>query len=97
MGSRLAVENQGPSHNQYLNYLVKFGVAGFLIIVAALLLPLFREGHRRNLLFWMFLVSMAFANLGDANLETHMGLSFFCFFYCLFLWHSPPEVRSPGF
>lgn len=94
LNSRLHPENQGPSHNQFLNYLVKFGVVGFVAIMALLLIPLFREGHRKDLIFWLFLVSMGFANLGDANLETHMGLSYFCFFYGLFLWHSPCEFMD---
>ncbi|HNQ38753.1 MAG TPA: O-antigen ligase family protein, partial [Prolixibacteraceae bacterium] len=94
MNSRLDPDNQGPSHNQYLNYLVKFGVVGFLAIMGVLLIPLFREGHRKNLVFWLFLVSIGFANFGDANLETHMGLSFFTFFYSLFLWHMPPSFRG---
>jgi len=94
MESQLIPENQGPSHNQYLNYLVKFGIPGFLFIMAMILIPLFREGHRRNFLLWFFLLSMAIVNLGDANLETHMGLSFFCFFYSLFLWHFPASYRN---
>ena len=94
LNSRLDPDNQGPSHNQVLNYLVKFGVFGFLAIMVFLLIPLFREGHHKNLVFWLFLISMAFANMGDANLETHMGLSFFTFFYSLFLWHSPQEIRN---
>ncbi len=92
--SQLNPENQAPSHNQYLNYLVKFGITGFLWIFASLLIPVFREGHRKNLVFWLFLVSIALANFGDANLETHMGLSYFCFFYSLFLWHSPQDIKS---
>jgi hypothetical protein len=94
MNSKLYPENQGPSHNQYLNYLVKFGLFGFLFIFSAILVPVFTEGHKKNLFFWLFLVFMAIANFGDANLETHMGLSFFCFFYALFLWHSPQDLRN---
>jgi len=94
MNSKLIKENQGPSHNQYLNYLVKFGVLGFVYIFSMLLLPVFREKHKRNLVFWLFLVSISIANFADANFETHMGLSFFCFFYCFFLWHSPQEFKS---
>jgi hypothetical protein len=93
MNSKLYPENQGPSHNQYLNYVVKFGIIGFLYIVCAILIPVFREQHRKNLIFLLFLVSIGVANLGDANLESHMGLSFFTFFYSLFLWHTPPEIR----
>jgi hypothetical protein len=94
MHSKLYPENQGPSHNQYVNYLVKFGIFGFLFIMGAILIPVFKERHAGNLLFWLFLVLTAVANFGDANLETHMGLSFFCFFYCLFLWHSPDDLRD---
>jgi hypothetical protein len=94
MNSKLYPENQGPSHNQYLNYLVKFGIIGFLFIMSALLIPVFSEQHKKNLVFWLFLILTAIANFGDANLETHMGLSFFCFFYCLFLWHFPDDLRN---
>ena len=94
MDSKLYPENQGPSHNQYLNYMVKFGSIGLIYIFLMLILPLFREGHRRNLFFWLFFIAISIANLADANLETHMGLSFFGFFYSLFLWHSPEEFRT---
>jgi len=93
MNSKLIQENQGPSHNQYLNYLVKFGLLGFLYISFMLIIPIFREKHTRNFIFLLFLVSISIANLADANFETHMGLSFFCFFYCFFLWHSPKKFR----
>jgi len=94
MNSKLLTENQGPSHNQYINYLVKFGFIGFIYIMVAILLPVFRENHRKNLFFWLFLLLIGIVNLADANLETHMGLSFFTFFYCLFLWHSPEDLRN---
>ena len=94
MNSKLFPENQGPSHNQYLNYLVKFGITGFLIIMCVVILPVFREDHRKNLVFWLFLVLITIVNFGDANLETHMGLSFFSFFYSLFIWHSPKDLRN---
>ncbi|WP_347840496.1 O-antigen ligase family protein [uncultured Draconibacterium sp.] len=94
LNSNLSPENQRSSHNQYLNYMVKFGLIGFFIIISFLLIPVFREGHQSNLLFWLFLVFMGIANLGDANFESHMGLSFFSFFYCLFLWNSPEFIRN---
>jgi O-antigen ligase len=92
--SKLSPENQASSHNQYLNYLVKFGIFGFLYIMFAIIVPVFRERHQHNLLFLFFLALMAFANLGDANLESHMGLSFFCFFYAFFLWNSPEDIKK---
>lgn len=94
MNSMLIQENQGPSHNQYLNYLVKFGIIGFIYIFSMLIIPIFREDQKQNFIFLLFLVSISIANLADANFESHMGLSFFCFFYCFFLWHSPEKFRT---
>ena len=93
INSKLNPDKRASSHNQYLNYLVKFGLIGFLWIVFALLIPFFRGGHARNFVYLFFLVSIGFANLGDSNMETHMGLSFFTFFYCLFFWNSPDEMK----
>ncbi|RIH63588.1 hypothetical protein D1164_18550 [Mariniphaga sediminis] len=94
METKLIKEKRGPSHNQYLNYIMKFGILGFAWILFVLLFPVFRLGHKRNFIFILFLIFMAFANLGDANMETHMGLSFFSFFYYLFLWNSTDEMKK---
>ncbi len=95
MNTNLSPENWSPSHNQYLNYIVKFGFAGFLWIMFAIILPVFLLGNRRNFILIFFLILMAFANLGDANLETHTGLSFFIFFYSILLWNSTGNMKKP--
>ncbi len=95
MNTRLSQEKRGPSHNQYLNYLVKFGVFGFVWIMFAIVYPFCQLKHRYNFVFILFLVLYGFANLGDANLESHMGLSFFTFFYSLFLWNSTHAMKQP--
>lgn len=94
MNSKLDKNKRGPSHNQYLNYMVKFGIAGFLWIFTAILLPFFRNKHQHNFVFVLFLVSIALGNFGDANLETHMGLTFFSFFYCFFLLNAPATMKQ---
>ena len=97
MKSKLLPENRASSHNQYINYLVKFGITGTGLIIFAILFPVLYLNHRRNYIFILFLIVMAIANFGDANLETHMGLSFFSFFYSLFLMNSTkPMKESPG-
>lgn len=73
------------SHNQYLNYMVKFGVFGLLAIAFFILYPVFKTGRNKDILFMIFLVFLFFANFGDSNFESHMGNSFFVFFYCFFL------------
>jgi len=83
--SKLEEELYASSHNQYLNYMVKFGLTGFILIMFFIIYPVFRTGSYGDPLFLVFLVFMFFANFADSNFESHMGSSFFIFFYCLFI------------
>lgn len=83
--SKLNEEHYASSHNQYLNYLVKFGLTGFLIISFLLIGPIIVTKRYRDIFFMLFLVFIFFANFADSNFESHMGSSFFLFFYCVFL------------
>jgi O-antigen ligase len=82
--SQMEAARFGNVHNQYLNYMVKFGLIGFLYIMFAILYPVVKTKAYKNPLFFLFLVIMFIGNLGDANFETHTGSNFFVFFYCLF-------------
>jgi len=88
--SKLDKELYASSHNQYLNYMVKFGFVGLLIVMFFIVYPVIKTKSYRDPLFLIFLVFLFFANFADSNLETHMGSSFFLLFYCLFVIH--PEV-----
>lgn len=83
--TNLKEELYASSHNQYLNYLVKFGVVGFILIMFFLIYPVIKTDSYKDTLFLIFLVFMFFANFADSNFESHMGSSFFLFFYCLFI------------
>jgi len=83
--SKLAENLYASSHNQYLNYMVKFGFIGFLLILFFVIYPVIKSKSYRDPLFLIFLVFLIFANFADSNFETHMGSSFFLFFYCLFV------------
>ncbi len=83
--SRLDESLYASSHNQYLNYMVKFGIIGFLLVMVLLIYPVIRTRRYHDLFFAVFLVYMFFVNFADSNFESHMGSSFFVFFYCLFL------------
>lgn len=84
-GSTLEPELYASSHNQYLNYMVKFGVSGFIFILFALAYPFIKTKRYKDPFFSLFLVFMFFVNFADSNFESHMGASFFVFFYCTFL------------
>lgn len=92
INSLLNESNYGSAHNQYLNYLLKFGIIGFVYILLVIIFVLYKKGQSRNNLLILFLVYMMIANFGDSNLETHVGLSFFVFFYTFLIWHSPENL-----
>ena len=83
--SKLEEGLYASSHNQYLNYMVKFGFAGLLVITFLIVYPVIRTKSYVDPLFLIFMVFLFFANFADSNFETHMGSSFFLFFYCLFV------------
>jgi hypothetical protein len=84
--SKLAPEEYASSHNQYLNYLVKFGILGFLWIMFAWVAPLFLTNKHHFYPALMLLLILGISNFSDSNLEAHMGISFFIFFYSFFLF-----------
>lgn len=83
--SKLDQSLYASSHNQYLNYMVKFGFLGFITIMLFIIYPVVKTKSYRDPLFLIFLVFLFFANFADSNFETHMGSSFFLFFYCIFV------------
>lgn len=85
INSEIEPSNYADAHNQYLNYMVKFGLIGLLWILFAMVYPVIKTGAYRNPVFLLFLTTMLIANFGDSNLETHVGGSFFVLFYCLFI------------
>ncbi|NQU34530.1 MAG: O-antigen ligase family protein [Bacteroidetes bacterium] len=84
------------SHNQYLNYMVKFGILGFISILFCLIFPVIKTHGYRDPLFVIFLVYLFVANFADSNFESHMGSSFFVFFYCLFLFSKEKKYLEIG-
>jgi hypothetical protein len=83
--SKLKEGLYASSHNQFLNYMVKFGIIGFILIMIFIIYPIVKTRGYTDLLFLLFLVFLFFANFADSNFESHMGSSFFLFFYCLFI------------
>jgi hypothetical protein len=76
-------------HNQYLSYMVKFGVPGFLLIFFLVGYAIIKRKQHRNFLLIILLIIIGLANMSETTLETHIGLPFFLLFLSLFLWHWP--------
>ncbi|WP_081782356.1 O-antigen ligase family protein [Prolixibacter bellariivorans] len=82
---KLRPANFSHAHNQYLNFLVTFGIVGFVILMFLLIYPLFRVG-KLSVIALFFLLTIAIANMGDDNLQTHTIRTFFVLFYSLLVF-----------
>ena len=91
--SNLGLQKTGSSHNQYLNYLIRFGILGALYILSVLMY-VFIKGRKNNpFLITIFFMSMLAANMGEANWETFIGINFFAFFFCFLMWTAPKNIN----
>lgn len=84
--SPLAPENRLRTHNQFITFVITFGLIGFLLILCSLYLPPLLEKKYTNYLFLVILLIGTLSFLNEDTLETHQGVSFFAFFYSLFLF-----------
>jgi hypothetical protein len=90
MGSSLA-GTPLRAHNQYLTILITFGIPGVLLFLMALFAPLIIQRKLVNGVAAAFLVIVFFSMLVEDTLETQVGVSFFAFFFALFLF---PKVEK---
>ena len=83
--SQLPANRRLRAHNQWITFLLTFGIFGFLIILIALFYPLIRLKAFRSYLFTMFFIIAFLSMFNEDTLETQTGISFFSYFYSLFL------------
>ncbi len=75
-------------HNQFLTFLISFGIIGSIIICLALFYPFFKAKAFRNYLAAVFIIIAVLSMLGEDTLETHTGITFFVYFYSVFVFGS---------
>ena len=68
------------AHNQYLTFLVAFGVIGFLWIMFSLFAPIYFEQGFRSYLFFIFFAIAFLSMINEDTLETQTGATFFAYF-----------------
>lgn len=83
--SQLSEQWQLRAHNQFLTFFITFGLIGFIIISVALIYPILNK-IRNNYFLILFSIIGFLSFLNEDTLETHAGISFFAFFYALFLY-----------
>lgn len=74
------------AHNQFLSFLIAFGLIGFILILMALILPAILEKRFGSYFVLMFFITAMLSFLNEDTLETQAGVAFFAVFYSLFVF-----------
>lgn len=89
VNSPLDERRRKMAHNQFLTFLISFGIPGFLISLLALTGPLFLAKRQHSFLALGFMILVLISMLSEDTLVTARGASFFAFFFSLF--HFGPD------
>jgi len=73
-------------HNQYLTFMLEFGIFGFLIFIFCLFFPGIRQRKFSDFLYVSFFVISVLSMLTEDTFETQAGVTFFAYFACLLLF-----------
>lgn len=96
--SRLLKENRHRAHNSYLTAWISFGIIGFIVFLWMLLrfFKIQRKAHYFPGLVFILISMVTF--LIEDSLETQMGVTFFAYFFALFMTPQElePEHRNPS-
>lgn len=84
--TKLAKENRLRAHNQLVTFFLTFGIFGFVIMIASLLVPAILEKKFGSYLFLIIFIIGSLSFLNEDTLETQHGVSLIAFFYFLFLY-----------
>jgi hypothetical protein len=74
------------AHNQWVTFFISFGIFGFLWEIFAFFYPVFIEKKRKNFYFLAFFLIALLSFLNEDTIETQAGVTFFAYFYSLFLF-----------
>ncbi len=83
------------SHNMFLSYWIDFGLIGLVYICFALIAPVFLEQKTNSFLLIVFLLVVFISFLNEDTLNNHDAISFFAFFYPLYLFNGLIPNPSP--
>ncbi|MBI9055306.1 MAG: O-antigen ligase family protein [Bacteroidales bacterium] len=86
--SKLPENRRHRAHNQYVTFLLTFGIFGFMILFFSMIYPIFLRKGFHNYLFIIFLAIALLSFINEDTLETQTGVTFFSYFYSLFLFGS---------
>ncbi len=83
------------AHNQYLSYLIKNGIIGFVIFVAAFGYFVFLALRARDFVYLAFLILLLFGFYTENILDANKGIFFFAFFNTFLGYVCLRERKNP--
>ena len=89
-------EYRQRSHNMFLSYWIDFGIIGLAYICFALIAPVFWEHKTKSFLLIIFLLVFFISFLNEDTLNNHDAITFFSFFYPLYLYNKTAPLNLPG-
>lgn len=94
VNSPLSEDVRHRAHNQFLTFLIAFGILGFILTLFTLVFPIWNEKGNLNAYFIIFITIAFFSFLAEDVLETSAGSMFFAYFYSLFLFAFPGNSKQ---
>lgn len=82
------------AHNQYLSFLLKSGIVGLLVYLVTLIAGFRLALRRKDLLFFLFMVLIAFVSASENILDVDKGIIFYAFFFSFFVYTSDRSVET---
>jgi len=74
------------AHNQYLTFMISFGIPGMIICLFSLVAPIFLARRGRSFLATGFMILLLISMVNEDTLETATGVVFTAFFYSIFIF-----------
>ena len=81
-----AAQNKYDTHNQYLSYMLEFGVIGLLLFMYFLFFNLKHALRTKEILPSFFIISIAFIGFVENFFNNNVGITFIAFFGTVFLF-----------
>lgn len=82
------------SHNMFLSYWIDFGLIGLIYICYALFSPIILEHKIRSFLLMVFMLIVLLSFMNEDSLNNHDAITFFSFFYPLYLYNPGKSLRK---
>lgn len=92
INSQLPQENRRRAHNQIVTFFITFGIFGFIISFLAIFVPFIMNKSCKQFLFTVFFMIAFLSFLNEDTLETQAGVTFFVFFYTLFVFRGDNSI-----